>query len=56
VTATSTVEAEDVERCRAILGAEAIGLSDLQVLDALRHAEALARLLVEIHQARGGQN
>lgn len=49
-----SVEVE-VARCRAILGTDASEMSDSQVLDALRSAEALVCLIVELHHAAQGQ-
>lgn len=39
----------DLERARAVLGDEAIGLSDDQVVAITRHADALARVVVEAY-------
>lgn len=37
-----------IERCREILGREADGLSDLEVEDMRRHADAIAHVVVQI--------
>jgi len=40
-----------VERCRDLLGDEAAHLADAEVLDVQRHAELMARLIVEAYLA-----
>lgn len=42
-----------IARCRAILGDEAIGLSDPEIEEIRRHAEVMARVIVEIFRECG---
>jgi hypothetical protein len=44
-----------VARARAILGRDALPLSDAEVLDACRQAEMLAQVIVEMFFALRGQ-
>lgn len=44
-------ERMSIERARAILGREAHGLSDAEVLQACRHAEVIASVIVEMFLA-----
>ena len=39
---------DDLDRCRELLGDEAVGLSDEQVDRIRQHAEMMAHLLIEI--------
>lgn len=51
---TATPEDISVERCRELLGDEADGLSDEDVVRIGRHAETIAHILIELfleHQA-----
>ena len=49
-------ERMSVARARAILGRDALGRSDAEVLDACRQAEVLAQVIVEMFFAlRGGE-
>lgn len=41
-----TPEPMSIIRCRELLGDEAAALSDDEVLDVARHAEAMARILI----------
>ena len=43
-----TFEPISIARCREILGHEADGLSDIEVEEIRRHAEAMAHVIVEI--------
>ena len=44
----ATFEPISIARCREILGHEADGLSDIEVDEIRRHAEAMAHVIVEI--------
>jgi hypothetical protein len=46
---TTIVEGIAIERCRELLGDEAERLSDEDVAHIGRHAEAFARILIELH-------
>lgn len=48
-------EPMSVARARAILGRDALPLSDAEVLDACRQAEMLAQVIVEMFFALRGQ-
>lgn len=41
------VDASVVARCRELLGDEAVGLSDQQVNEIRRHADLMARVLIQ---------
>jgi len=43
-----TFEPISIARCRDILGHEADGLSDIEVDEIRRHAEAMAHVIVEL--------
>lgn len=51
----SAVEELEVARCREMLGDEAIDLSDREVLRIRDSAEAIARVIVQIHDSERGQ-
>jgi hypothetical protein len=51
--ADDAVDRASIERCRRLLGDEADNLSDNEVDSIGRHAEALARVIVEMILAQG---
>jgi hypothetical protein len=49
-------DANTIERCRALLGDEADGLSDHEIDQIRRHADAVAHVIVEMFlEQRGAQ-
>lgn len=44
-----TFEPMSIARCREILGDEADGLSDIEVDQIRRHAEAMAHVIVDVY-------
>jgi hypothetical protein len=44
-----TFEPMSIGRCREILGDEADGLSDIEVDEIRRHAEAMAHVIVDVY-------
>ena len=48
-----TLEPISIVRCRELLGDEADMLSDDEVLEAARHAEAMARILIALARQDG---
>jgi len=43
-----TSDANTIARCRALLGDEAKGLSDVEIDQIRRHADAVAQVLVQV--------
>jgi hypothetical protein len=52
VASQSDYDLAAISRSRQLLGAEAEGLSDAQMIHISRHADAMARVLVEMFLAR----
>lgn len=48
-----TTEPISIARCRELLGDEADGMTDDEVRDVARHAEAMARVLIALAQQDG---
>lgn len=51
-TLSASVPDVDLERARELLSDEAVGLSDDQVIAITRHADAMARVVVETYLAQ----
>ena len=48
ITSSDVVDQASIARCRELLGDEAVGLSDEEVDRIRRHADAMARVLIEL--------
>lgn len=52
IPSTAPAHMVDLERARLLLGDEAIGLSDTDITAIARHADAVARVVVEAYLAQ----